>query len=217
MSALVEAKPKLRGVLHQWAAVWATGAGLAMVAMSPNARAALAGAIYMGSLVVLFTTSAFYHRVTWSPAAREWMRRMDHSAIFLLIAGTYTPIALIGLRPEQGNTLMLAIWSAAGLGILVSLFWIRAPKIIVAALALAVGWTLAPYFSDVKRELGLSTLWLLLAGGLAYSLGALAYAAKRPNLKPGVFGYHELFHALTLFATAVHFTAVARVLKGVAA
>ncbi|MDC0708039.1 hemolysin III family protein [Stigmatella sp. ncwal1] len=213
MSALVGAKPQWRGVLHQFAAPGALGAGLVLIFMAPTRRSAVAAALYALSLVVLFTVSATYHRVNWSVRKRAWMRRMDHASIFILIGGTYTPIALIGLPEASGNSLLLAVWLGALLGVLQSLFWAHAPKVLTAVLAVAVGWTLVPYFGEVRRALGATELWLILAGGVAYTAGAAAYALKRPDLRPGVFGYHELFHGLTLVGAGLHFAAVLRLVR----
>ncbi|HEX5745867.1 MAG TPA: hemolysin III family protein [Archangium sp.] len=204
----VSEKPRMRGVLHQFAAAVALGAGLVLISMAPGARAATAAAVFALSLVTLFTVSATYHRVTWSVPARAWMRRMDHASIFILIAGTYTPVALIGLPEASGNSLLRAIWAGALLGVLQSLFWVDAPKVITAALAVGVGWTLVPYMGEAYRSLGVTQLALILAGGVAYTAGALAYASKRPNPRPGVFGYHEVFHALTIVGAVLHFIAV---------
>lgn len=217
MSTQVAEKPRLRGVLHQFAAPGALGAGLVLISMAPTARAATAAGLYALSLVVLFTVSATYHRVTWSERGRTWMRRMDHASIFLLIAGTYTPVALLGISGTAGDRLLLAIWSGALVGVLQSLFWVRAPKVLTAALAVAVGWTLVPYYEEARAALGAADLWLILAGGAAYTTGAVAYALKRPNLKPGVFGYHELFHALTLVGAGLHFTVVLRLVRSATA
>jgi hemolysin III len=210
MSALegVAEKPRMRGVLHQFAAAVALGAGSVLISMAPSARSATGAALFAVSLVTLFTVSATYHRVNWSVPARAWMRRMDHASIFVLIAGTYTPIALIGLPEALGNSLLLAIWSGALLGVLQSLFWVNAPKALTAALAVGVGWTLVPYFGEARRSLGTTELALILAGGVAYTVGAVTYASKRPNPRPGVFGYHEVFHALTIVGAVLHFIAV---------
>ena len=167
----VSVKPRLRGVLHQFAAAGALGAGLVLVAMAPGARSATAAALFAISLVTLFTVSATYHRVTWSPPARAWMRRMDHASIFILIAGTYTPVALLGLPEAASRTLLLAVWSGALLGVLQSLFWIHAPKVVTAVLAVGVGWTVVPYFDEARRSLGTRELTLILVGGVAYKIG----------------------------------------------
>ncbi|MBX7101787.1 MAG: hemolysin III family protein [Myxococcaceae bacterium] len=206
-------KPRLRGVLHQWAIGCAVGAGVVLVALSPTPRAAFGSAVFAVSLVTLFTVSATYHRINWAPGPRLWMRRADHASIFVLIAGTYTPVALLGLPAEVGERLLVLIWSAAALGVAVSLFWPKRPKAVTAALALTAGWLMVPYFGDVRRAVGLPVFCLILGGGVAYSLGALAYAAKRPNLKPGVFGYHEFFHAMTLVGASLHYAVVVCVLR----
>jgi len=210
MSAVdvVAVKPRMRGVLHQFAAAGALGAGLVLISMAPGARSATAAALFAVSLVTLFTVSATYHRVNWSVPARAWMRRMDHASIFVLIAGTYTPIALLGLPEVAGNNLLLAVWIGALLGVLKSLFWVNAPKALTAALAVGVGWTLVPYFNEARRSLGMTELTLILVGGVAYTVGAVTYASKRPNPWPGVFGYHEVFHALTIVGAMLHFASV---------
>jgi hemolysin III len=208
-----DAKPRLRGVLHQWAACVALGAGAVLVSLAQSPRVAAAVATFAGSLVVLFAVSAVYHRVDWSAAARARMRRMDHASIFVLIAGTYTPVALLALPLEAGQSLLVAAWSAALLGILQSLFWIRAPKPITALLAVAVGWTVIPYLGTARASLSTAGFALIAAGGIAYTAGAVAYALKRPNPWPGVFGYHEVFHALTIVGAALHFVAVVHLVR----
>jgi hemolysin III len=202
----LDGKPSWRGVLHQFAAPMALGAGLVLVAIAPTLRAQVAVAIFAASLVTLFTVSATYHRVTWSAVARDRMRRMDHSSIFVLIAGTYTPLALLGL--PDGTSLLVTIWCMASLGIVQSLFFVKAPKWVAAVLALAVGWTIVPWVPTVYAALSATELTLIAIGGVAYSSGALAYAFKRPNPKPGVFGYHEVFHALTIIGASAHFVMV---------
>ena len=164
MTAAAPAKPKLRGVLHQWAACAAAGAGAVLVGSAQSLRVAAAAGVFAASLIVLFAVSAVYHRVNWSAAARERMRRMDHASIFVLIAGTYTPVAILALPPEAGHSLLLAAWGAALLGILQSLFWIRAPKAVSAVLAVAVGWTIIPYLGTAGRRCR-PAIALIAAGG----------------------------------------------------
>lgn len=205
-------KPALRGVLHHSAAWCAFGAGSVLVAMAATPRAAIAAAVYSFSLVALFAISAVYHRVQWNARARAWMRRADHASIFLLIAGTYTPVALLGIGGNDGRTLLIMIWSGAAAGVLLSLFWVNAPKPLTAAVAVAVGWTITPYIGEVRRLLG-DQLGLILAGGLAYTVGAIIYAAKRPNPWPRVFGYHEVFHALTIVGALLHFAVIVRIVR----
>lgn len=216
-SAEPSVKPLLRGVLHHSAAWYALGAGTVLVAMASTWKAAFAAAVYSLSLVALFAVSAIYHRVQWkADEARARMRRADHASIFVLIAGTYTPITVLGLGGPAGRRLLVMIWVGAALGVLLSLFWIRAPKWLVAGIAVAVGWTIAPYWQEVRRLLG-GEVWLILAGGIAYTLGAVVYAMKRPNPWPRVFGYHEVFHALTLVGALLHFAVIVHIVRNSAA
>lgn len=204
-------KPLLRGVSHQVAFFIAVAGTAGLLLLATCARDLWGAAIYGGSLSVLFGTSALYHRIQWRPAARTWMRRLDHSAIFVLIAGTFTPLAL---RLDAGATLALSlIWGGALIGILQSLFWVGAPKAVVAVLAVALGWSMVPFLADLRALLGPVGISLVAAGGVLYSVGALVYARKRPDPVPGVFGYHEVFHALVIGAAICHFVAVALVLK----
>ncbi len=208
----LEGKPSWRGVLHQFAAPLALGAGLVLLSIAPTMKARIAVAIFAASLVTLFAVSATYHRVTWSVVARDRMRRMDHASIFVLIAGTYTPLALLGL--PDGTSLLITIWCMASIGIVQSLFFVKAPKWVAAVLALAVGWTIVPWVPTVYASLTALELTLIAIGGVAYTSGALAYAFKRPNLIPGVFGYHEVFHALTLIGATAHFVMVLLLVRG---
>jgi hemolysin III len=208
------AKPKLRGVLHQWASVAALIAGVVLVSTAQTPRVAIAAGLFAGSLVALFTISASYHRINWSAAAQARMRRLDHSTIFVLIAGTYTPIAMLGLPRNEGNSLLVAIWAAAVVGIMQSVFWVDAPRALTAGLAVAVGWMIVPYFGEAHRSLTPAEFFLIIAGGVTYTLGAVAYATKRPDPHPAVFGYHEVFHASTLVGGALHFAAVTLLAHG---
>jgi hemolysin III len=213
--ALPIAKPTWRGRLHQWAAIYAFGAGTALVALAPTARARVAGTIYALSVALLFTVSATYHRIEWRPAVRAWWRRADHASIFVLIGGTYTPIALLGVGGPTGTHLLVAVWIGVAIGALLTLFVPRTPKWLRALVALVVGWTAVPYLGDVYRALSATQMTLIVLGGVAYSIGAVVYATKRPNPNPRVFGYHEVFHALTLVGAGLHFVAVAFVFQGV--
>jgi hemolysin III len=207
------AKPILRGVLHHSAAFFAAGAGAVLVAMSPDLRTAAAVAIFSLSLVTLFAVSATYHRVHWKSArARAYMRRADHASIFVLIAGTYTPVAFLGLGGADGRRLLIMVWAGAAAGVLLSLFWVQAPKALTAAVAVAMGWMIVPYFGQVRRLLG-PEVWLIVAGGIAYTAGAVIYAVKRPNPWPRVFGYHEVFHALTIVGALLHFAAIVEIVR----
>lgn len=212
----IEHKPLLRGIVHQEATWLALGAGSVLISMSQTLEAAIAAAIYSLSLVFQFAVSSIYHRVQWTTdRARALMRRADHSAIFVLIAGTYTPVCLLGLADADGHRLLLTIWIGAAAGVLLSLFWVRAPKALVALIAVILGWTIVPYFEETRRLLGGDT-WVVLAGGIAYTLGAIVYALKRPNPFPRVFGYHEVFHVLTIIGAVLHFAVVLRIVRNVA-
>ena len=205
-------KPLLRGVLHEVAAAAAALAGILLVLRAASVRARVAAAVYGASLLCLFVASAVYHRPTWGERARRWLRRVDHSAIFLLIAGTYTPFGLL-LRSRGGWILMAVVWGGALAGILISIAWTRAPKPLVAGVCVALGWAALPMLPALKAALGTSAIVLLAAGGLTYSAGAVIYALRRPDPWPRVFGYHELFHALVVAAAGQHFAAVAGAIR----
>ena len=206
-------KPLLRGVLHHTAAWASLGGGLVLVAMASSPRAAIAAAVYSLSLVALFAVSAIYHRVQWkAERARARMRRADHASIFVLIAGTYTPVSLLGLGADDGRRLLIMIWTGAAAGVILSLTWITAPKALTAIVAVGVGWMIAPYFDQVRQFLG-PYVWLILAGGIVYTVGAIVYALKRPDPWPRVFGYHEVFHALTLVGALLHFAAIVKIVR----
>ncbi|MCL2011672.1 MAG: hemolysin III family protein [Cystobacterineae bacterium] len=206
-------KPKIRGVIHQWAALCAFVMGIVFLFFAPFPRAAWGVGTFAASLSVLFLVSALYHRIHWKPHMRQWMRRADHASIFLLIAGTYTPMALMAFSAELSPKILIITWGGALLGMLQSLFWIRAPKVVSALLALLVGWSVVPYLSEFRRGLGELNWWLVLAGGLSYTLGAIFYAAKRPRLSPRWFGYHEVFHSLTVVAASLHAIAIWRLMR----
>ena len=200
-------KPMLRGVSHQVGFFIALLAGGALVFSATGTAAKLVCAIYAVSLANLLGTSALYHRPTWSLRARARMRRLDHSAIFVLIAGTYTPLALT-LPSETARTMLTVAWVGAVIGVARALFWINAPKWVVAVLALTMGWLALLYLPTVGQVAGAPVLWWMGAGGVLYSLGALAYAFRKPDPWPRVFGYHEVFHALVLAAAVCHFVAI---------
>jgi hemolysin III len=203
-------KPRLRGVSHQWAFFVSCAIGAALVLAAPSGTPRLAAAVYALSVAVLFGVSALYHRITWaSTAARRWMRRLDHSAIFVLIAGTYTPFALLVLDGPIATVILVAVWAGALGGILLKLVWIDAPKLLTAIVYVALGWVAVAAFPDLIDELGLTGTALVVAGGLLYTAGALVYAFKRPDPVPTVFGYHEVFHALVIVAAALQYAVVA--------
>jgi len=203
-------KPRLRGVSHQWAFYVSLALGAALVAAAEAGQPRLADAVYAVSVAALFGTSALYHRITWaSRAARRWMRRLDHSMIFFLIAGTYTPFALLVLDGALATVILVVVWSGALAGILMKLVWIDAPKALVAILYLALGWVAVAAFPTMLDELGITGSALVAVGGLLYTAGALVYAFQRPNPAPAVFGYHEVFHALVILAAALQYAVIA--------
>jgi hemolysin III len=202
-------KPLLRGVSHELAAGVALAAWIALAALAPSPRALAAANVYGASLFALFGVSALYHRPTWPQRARLWLRRLDHSAIFLLVAGTYTPFCLV-LGGGRGDTLLAVAWAGAALGILQSVLWVRAPKPLVAIVYVLLGWIILPVLPTLVVRLGPGAVALLAAGGLTYSLGAVVYAARRPDPFPRVFGYHEVFHALVVVAAGLHLAVTAR-------
>ena len=203
-------KPRLRGVSHQWAFFVALVAGIVLVIAAPSGRATLAATIYAISMSAMFGASALYHRVDWkSLSARRWMRRLDHSMIYLLIAGTYTPFALLVLDGGLAQAVLIAIWGGAALGIGLKLLWPDTPKWLTAAVYLTLGWVAIIAFPQLASELGPVGMGLVAAGGILYTAGAVVYALRRPDPYPAVFGYHEIFHVLVIAAAVLQFVAVA--------
>jgi hemolysin III len=205
-----ELKPRLRGVSHQWAFFVSVVLGLVLVLTAPAGRATAAAAIYSASVAGLFGTSALYHRVNWSSAsARAWMRRLDHSMIFVLIAGSYTPFALLALHGQLANAILIAVWGGALAGVGFKLIWIDAPKRLVAITYVVLGWVAVAAFPQLLDRIGVVATSLVAAGGVLYTLGAVVYASKRPDPSPTVFGYHEIFHLLVIVAAALQYAVVA--------
>jgi hemolysin III len=199
----------LRGVSHELAAIGALPLALLLV-LDARSGAGLAGAIVYGSsLVTLFLVSALYHRPTWGPRARTLLGRVDHAAIFLFIAGTYTPLCLL-MGPGPGHALLVAVWVLAGFGGLLVCIWDDAPKAVRAALYGGLGWAFLPTVPTFTAALGSGALAWLFGGALLYSLGAIVFARRWPDPAPGWFGYHEVFHALVVAAAACHYLVVAR-------
>ena len=207
---IARSKPRLRGVSHEWAFFVSLGAGAALVVAAPTPRATAAVGIYAASLSALLGVSALSHRINWRrPEIRRWMRRLDHSLIFLLIAGTTTPLAVLVLHGTLAKALLIAVWAGAAAGILVELVWVDAPKWATAAVYIAVGWIGAVGFPGIVGNAGPGAGVLIAAGGALYTAGAVIYARQRPDPNPAVFGYHEIFHLLVIVAAAAHFAAVA--------
>jgi hemolysin III len=208
-AALAKVKPRLRGVTHQWAFFVSLVVGALLVAFAPSGDARLACAIYAVSVAGLFGTSALYHRLNWGPRARRWMRRLDHAMIFVLIAGTYTPFALLALDGDFSTIVLVGVWGGAVGGIILQLVWIDAPKWLSAVVYIALGWFSILAMPELTEQLGVTAIVLVGLGGLFYTVGAVVYATQRPDPVPTVFGYHEVFHALTILAALVQFAAIA--------
>ena len=180
-----------------------------LVAIAEGGRERLAAAVFSVALATMFGTSALYHRLDWRPAARRWLRRLDHAAIYVLIAGTYTPFGLLALSGAWRWTILGVVWAGAAAAIVVKLAWVDSPKWVAASIAIALGWLGVAIIPQVLDEIGAAGLLLLGAGGVSYTVGALVYAFRRPDPVPDVFGYHELFHALVIAAAACQYAAVA--------
>jgi hemolysin III len=208
--AIASVKPRLRGVSHEWAFFISLLLGAALIVAAKTPRATLAVAIYAVSLSALLGTSALYHRVNWKrPEVRRWMRRLDHSMIFFLIAGTYTPFALLVLDGPLADAILIVVWIGATAGAVVETVWIDHPKWVAALIYMSLGWVAVAAFPQLWVDMGVTGTMLVAAGGLLYTAGALVYATQRPNPSPRVFGYHEIFHALVILAAAAHFAAIA--------
>jgi hemolysin III len=202
-------KPLLRGVLHEAAFFVALVAGVLLIIYADGVRASAAAAIFAASVVVMLGASTLYHRVNWSLRARPWMRRVDHAGIYLLIAGTYTPVGLLTLRGTTREVVLGIVWGGAAAAILMKFVWVSAPKWLSAATGIALGWAGVAAMPQVARYAGATAVVLLAIGGLAYTVGAVVYASRRPDPVPAVFGYHEVFHALTLVAVTCQYVAIA--------
>jgi hemolysin III len=203
-----EVKPKLRGWLHAATAPLTLAAGVVLIALSPNAATRLGSSIFAASALVLFTVSAIYHRGTWSPRVWAFLRRFDHANIFLLIAGSYTPFTLLLLHGQDRVTLLTIVWVGAALGVLFRIFWTDAPRWLYVPIYIALGWAAIFYFGEFVRNGGTAVLVLMAVGGGLYTIGGLVYGLKRPNPSPSWFGFHEVFHTLTILAFITHYVGV---------
>jgi hemolysin III len=204
--AQIEIKPTWRGWLHAGTFPIAVAAGIVLIALAQGAPAKWASAVFMATSMLLFGASAVYHRFNWGPKAKAVLKRIDHANIFLLIAGTYTPIAVLALPPEKGILLLSLVWTGALIGILFRVFWIGAPRWLYVALYLVLGWAAVMYIVDLFQA-NAAMMTLVIVGGVLYTLGAVVYAMKRPNPWPGHFGFHEIFHVCTVLAFLCHWTA----------
>ncbi len=201
-----ELTPSWRGWIHAGTFPLALALGIILITLADGAEAKTASAVYMATSLLLFGNSALYHRIAWGPRTKIILKRIDHSNIFLLIAGTYTPIALLALPPEKGVLLLILVWSGALLGIGFRVFWINAPRWLYVPIYLALGWAAIMYLGDLIQA-SIPMMVLILVGGVLYSAGAVIYGLKKPNPFPGAFGFHEIFHSLTVLAFLCHWAA----------
>jgi len=201
-----EIKPTWRGWIHAGTFPVAIVLGIALMILAQGGPAKWAAAVFMASSLLLFGNSALYHRFDWGPRVRGVLKRIDHANILLLIAGTYTPLAVLALEPEKGTLLLYLVWAGALLGILFRVFWIGAPRWLYVALYLVLGWAAVMYMVDLARA-NVAMMVLVCVGGILYTVGAVIYAMKKPNLWPGRFGFHEIFHVCTVLAFLCHWTA----------
>ena len=206
-------KPKLRGWLHAGMTPVALVAGVILFALAGTTEGKVSAAVFGGTAVLLFGTSAVYHRGTWSPRVGGFLRRFDHSNIFLIIAGTYTPFALL-LPPEQARRMLLIVWTGAVIGVLFRVLWTGAPRWLYVPAYAMLGWVAVFYFGPLLEHAGGAVMAWVVVGGALYSLGAIVYGTKRPNFSPRWFGFHEVFHALTILAFTAHFVAASLALTG---
>jgi hemolysin III len=202
-----EVKPTWRGWLHAGIFPISIVAGIVLVVLAQGPAAKWSSTVFVLTSMLLFGNSALYHRFSWRPSVKLLLKRIDHANIFLLIAGTYTPLAVLALPPAQGNLLLVLVWGGALLGIGFRVFWINAPRWLYVPLYLALGWGAVAYLGDIARG-NLATMVLVATGGLFYTVGAIMYAMKRPNPWPGRFGFHELFHLCTVLAFLCHWTGI---------
>ena len=198
-------KPALRGHFHQAMFFVVVGAGVPLIYNSEGLLVRASVSVYVVCALLTFGVSALYHRITWSTSARAIWRRLDHAGIYLMIAGTFTPVAMMGLSAASAHDCLLTIWIVALAGIVQSVFFVNIPKVFSAAIYLVAGYLIVPYMAELQQTIGSGNVWLLVAGGVAYTLGALCYALKRPVLDPRYFGYHEVFHIFVNAGAILHF------------
>jgi hemolysin III len=215
-SAVAAVKPKLRGWLHAGMFPLAFLSGVVLTAFAPTTSSRIAAGVFGLTAALLFGTSAIYHRGNWSPRVNGVLKRLDHSNIFLIIAGSYTPFALL-LPDGQARTMLMTVWIGAIAGVLFRVFWVGAPRWLYTPIYVALGWVAVFYLGPLLENGGPTIVALIAAGGLLYTLGALVYGIKRPNPSPRWFGFHEIFHALTIAAFIAHYVAASLTVYGAAA
>ena len=205
----LQTPPLLRGWLHLGTAPVAMLAGSALVILAPTLQARFTIAIFTLSAVALFSVSATYHTINWTPNVKRVLRRLDHANIFLIIAGTYTPLTVLWLDEGIATILLSLVWGGSVIGLLFRIFWLTAPRWLYVPIYIALGWAALLYLPDFYQTAGGLIVGLILAGGVLYSVGAIIYATKRPKLSQKYFGFHELFHSLTIAAFFCHYAAIA--------
>lgn len=201
-----ELKPSWRGWIHAGTFPVTIAAGIVLITLAHGAPAKWASAVFMITSMLLFGNSALYHRFDWKPRTKVILKRIDHANIFLLIAGTYTPLAILALPPDKGWLLLGIVWGGALAGIGFRVFWIHAPRWLYVPLYLLLGWAAVMYLGDLLAA-NVAMMVLVIVGGLLYTAGAIVYALKKPNPWPGHFGFHEIFHVCTVLAFMCHWTA----------
>lgn len=206
-------KPLLRGHFHQAMFFVTLGATSILISQSHSLRLAIATSIYSLGALLMFGISALYHRVTWNDSQRAFMKKLDHSAIYIMIAGTCTPITMLAMEEPSSTTLLVSIWVIAAFGLIQSIFFVNLPKYINAIIYIIMGYMIAPYFSELLPRVGMSNIILFSIGGLSYSIGAISYALKRPTLNPKYFSYHEVFHILVNIGAIFHFIVIYSIVK----
>jgi hemolysin III len=206
VGAQADLKPTWRGWIHAGTFPVTIAAGIVLISLAQGAPAKWASAVFMATSMLLFGNSALYHRFNWKPKTRVVLKRIDHANILLLIAGTYTPLAVLALPTPQTILLLSIVWGGAILGIFFRVFWINAPRWLYVALYLALGWAAVMYIGDLLAA-NVAMMVLVVVGGVLYTAGAIVYALKRPNPWPGHFGFHEIFHVCTVLAFLCHWTA----------
>src|SRR6476619_3864275 len=210
-AVVAELKPRLRGFLHTYAAAISVASGAVLIAVASALKGGAAAAstsIYSATVTLLFGTSALYHRRTWSPRAHAIMKRPDHSMIYVFIAGTYTPIAVLTLTHTAAISVLVTVWTGALVGVALQMAWPQAPRWLTVPCYIALGWVAVFVMPQLLHNAGVAALVLIIAGGVIYTIGGVVYALKRPNPLPGVFGFHEVFHACTLVAAVCHYIAI---------
>lgn len=206
-------KPVLRGHFHQGMFFISLGACAVLITLSKNNLELVSMIVYSLAVLIMFGISTIYHRITWTPEQRQLMKRFDHAGIYIMIAGSFTPVCLLVLQEETGKNLLLFIWIIAIFGILQSIFFVNLPKMVSALLYIGMGFLILPYLSLLIPGLGALNVSLLIAGGVAYVIGAIAYGLKKPVFRPNIFGYHEFFHIMVSIGAILHFVMIYRLVR----